>query len=126
MHATSVSLPVVFQTVHFDRTGLDEVAFLLSMAGCNPKNTNELHPKLQFDTILSQLTQSIGPPTNAAETRKVWIDGTAALKVQLSDPDPSHPMYPNCPQIFVEYLSRARLAERLKQSQTVRAIENDL
>ena len=120
------NIPVALYGIHFGRSGLDEVWFLLSMAGCDPKNTNELHPKLQLDKISSQLTQHIGPPTNVAETGKVWIDDTAALKVKLIGPDPTHPMYPNCPGIHVEYVSRARLAERLKQNQAERANEKDL
>lgn len=117
---------IAFLSIHFSFMGLDQVTFLLSMAGCKKFGDKEAHPTIQFERISDLLTQHFGPPTVSKEHRNMWADKMAFLKISLQKPDSTHELYPTCPSTTVEYVSRIRANVILNQIKTKQAKERDL
>lgn len=103
--------------LNFTNAGMDQLHFTLSMAGCSNVSKTERHPRKQFDSLASLLTEQFGSPVAASERRKVWLDESALLLLDLGPPEEGVNVYPGCDSTKIIYMDRRKAEARLRTKQ---------
>jgi hypothetical protein len=100
----------------FGPAGLNELSLTLSKAGCESSSKDQLHPRDQFATLNKLMTEQFGP-SSGNDRRKVWVDDTAVLVLDIGPPEHGMNVYKNCESTSVSYIDRAKALARLKAAE---------